>query len=141
MAEVKISSVFFESANRLPKDARAKLFKIFDLLTNNPRHPSLHLKKIQGSVRDDIYECRIDLFWRLILQDLGDMLFQAIYVGAHDEAINHGAMIRESTRLFYTIQTDPADLVHSYLSGEDIALSFKQISLEILGATLDVIEE
>ena len=66
-----MSDVFTESASRLPKDAKAKLFKVFTLLAKNPKHPSLHFKKIQGANRKDIYECRVDLFWRLIIQDLG----------------------------------------------------------------------
>ena len=128
MAELKISDVFAESANRLPKDAKAKLLKIFMLLTSNPKHPSLQLKKIHGSARNDIYECRVDNFWRLVVQDLGSMLFQLIYVGPHDEAINYGAMVREPTSPFRG-RLPVLEHVIMYLHGDDNALSFTPLAL------------
>jgi mRNA interferase RelE/StbE len=87
MAILRMSSIFAESANRLPKEARAKLPKVFMLLTSNPRHPSLRLKKIKGAIRPNVYECRLDRSWRLILQGMGEMTFDLVYAGAHDEAI------------------------------------------------------
>ena len=53
MTELRMSGVFTESANRLPKETRAKLPKVFMLLTSNPRHPSLQLKKIKGATRPE----------------------------------------------------------------------------------------
>lgn len=140
MTELKISDVFAESANRLPKDAKAKLFKVFMLLTNNPRHPSLQLKKIQGSFRSDIYECRVDRFWRLVVQDLGGKIFQLVYVGAHDEAIEYGAMVREPLSPF-AYRLPALGRVESYLSGDDEVLDFAQIALSELGALLENAKE
>ncbi len=134
--ELKISDVFAESANRLPKTAKAKLIKVFMLLTNNPRHPSLHLKKIQGSARDDIYECRVDKSWRLVVQDLGGMLFQLVYVGAHDEAIEYGAVVCESVAP-YASRLPALEHVKSYLAGDNKALKFRQIALRELCAFLE----
>ena len=65
MAILTISSIFAESANRLPKETRAKLPKVFNFLITNPRHPSLKLKKIKGAIRPNVYECRVDRSWRL----------------------------------------------------------------------------
>jgi hypothetical protein len=37
MTILRMSSIFAESANRLPKQTKAKLPKVFMLLTSNPR--------------------------------------------------------------------------------------------------------
>lgn len=96
MAILRMSSIFAEAANRLPKEARAKLLKAFMLLTNDPRHPSLQVKKIEGAIRPNVYECRLDQSWRIVLQEIGNLTFDLVYVGAHDEAISYGARLREA---------------------------------------------
>ena len=130
MAELKMSDVFAESANRLPKEAKSKMLKVFMLLTSNPSHPSLQLKKIQGAFRSDIYECRVDQFGRLILQDLGDKLYQLLYVGAHDEAINRGAAVCEETIFYDTGSIESR--ANAYLRGDGEALRFESIELNAL---------
>lgn len=46
MAILRMSNIFADSADRLPKEARAKLPKIFKLLIANPRHPPLQVKRL-----------------------------------------------------------------------------------------------
>ena len=140
MAELKISEVFAESANRLPKEAKTKLLKVFMLLTSNPHHPSLQLKKIKGAARNDIYECRLDQFWRLVVQDLGGMLFQLVYVGPHDEAIERGAVARE-TPASYGIPLGLDERIDSFLSGGDTALVFFSLRFEDAAALLGIPSE
>ena len=123
MAILRISSVFAQSANQLPQEEKIKLTKIFMLLTDNPRHPSLQLKKIEGAHRFNIYECRLDRSWRIILQQISEMTYDLIYVGAHDEAINYGARLRE-THDRYGADRSILTAVNSYLAGKDGAIDF-----------------
>jgi len=128
MAILRMSNIFAESANRLPKEEKAKLPKAFALLTNNPRHPSLQVKKIQGALRPNVYECRLDQSWRIILQEIGEMTFDLVYVGAHDEAISYGARLRES-KSYYNSEIPIAERLESYLNGDDKALEFTNVTL------------
>jgi len=127
MAILRMSTVFAQSANRLPKEAKVKLTKVFMLLTDNPRHPSLQLKKIEGASRTNIYECRLDQFWRIVLQEIGEMTFDLVYVGAHDEAISYGSRLREAPA-HYNSYTPNLERVNSYLAGNDQALEFVPVS-------------
>ncbi len=134
MVILRMSTLFTQSANQLPKEAKVKLTKTFMLLTNNPRHPSLQLKKIEGAIRKNVYECRLDQFWLIILQEVGEMTFDLVYVGAHDEAIRYGAGVREATAHYSSDL--PLDRVNSYLAGNEQALEFVKVSqsdLEMLG--------
>ena len=128
MAILRMSSIFAESANRLPKEEKAKLPKAFALLTNNPRHPSLQVKKIQGALRPNVYECRLDQSWRIILQEIGEMTFDLVYVGAHDEAISYGARLRES-KPHYNSEIPIVECLELYLAGDDKALEFSNVTL------------
>jgi len=131
MAILRMSSIFAESANRLPKEAKTKLLKVFVLLTDNPRHPSLQLKKIQGTSRKDVYECRIDQFWRIVLKEVGEMTFDLIYAGAHDEALSYGTQLREA-RVEYGLSESIENRLKSYLVGNDEALEFTTVTLSEL---------
>lgn len=127
MAILRMSNIFAESANRLPKEEKAKLPKVFALLTNNPRHPSLQVKKIQGALRQNVYECRLDQSWRIILQEIGEMTFDLVYVGAHDEALSYGARLRES-KAYYSSEFPIEERLESYLNGDDKALEFINVT-------------
>ena len=127
MAILRMSNIFAESANRLPKEAKAKLPKVFMLLTNNPRHPSLQVKKIEGAVRTNVYECRLDQSWRIVLQELGEMTFDLVYVGAHDEAISYGARLREAS-VHYGSDVPILERLNSYLAGDEQALEFTTVT-------------
>ncbi|WP_020559004.1 type II toxin-antitoxin system RelE family toxin [Thiofilum flexile] len=90
MVALRISNDFAKEAHQLPKETREKLTKVFFLLTSDPRHPSLQVKKIKGAKRDDIYECRIDQSWRMVLRDMGQMQYDLISIGEHDKTISFG---------------------------------------------------
>jgi hypothetical protein len=129
-----MSNIFAESAQRLPKDAKLKLTKAFSLLTKDPRHPSLQLKKIKGAVRPNVYECRLDQSWRVILQETGEMTFDLVYVGPHDEAISLGARLREAGAS-YGPQVSIVERLESFMAGDDQSIEFVAVSpsdLEIL---------
>jgi hypothetical protein len=127
MTILRMSSIFAESANRLPKETKAKLPKVFMLLTSNLRHPSLQLKKIKGAIRPNIYECRLDRSWRLILREMGDMTFDLVYVGAHDKAISFGAHVREPGA-HYGSGVSTLERLESYLAGDDQVLEFVAVT-------------
>jgi len=56
----------------LPADVRQKAEKALLLLIENPRHPSLQVKKIQGT--RNILEARIDLKHRITFHWEGSLL-------------------------------------------------------------------
>ena len=80
-------------------------------------------KKIKGAIRSNVYECRLDRSWRLVLQEMGDMNFDLVYVGAHDEAISYGARLRERGPR-YDSSVSIVERLESYLAGDDQALEF-----------------
>ena len=61
--------------------------KAIRLLADNPQHPSLRSKKIQG-VRG-IYEARIDRNYRMTYERLGDDVVRLRVVGKHDDALKN----------------------------------------------------
>ena len=68
-------------------DAQAEVVtKALRLLTANPRHPSLRLKKLQGTT--DIREARANRSLRLTFELRGEVILWR-NVGAHDETLKH----------------------------------------------------
>jgi mRNA interferase RelE/StbE len=65
---------FAEAASHLSKEARAKLPKALKLLAEDPRHPGLQTKKIQGLPEREIFEARLDQRIRFTFQLQGDLI-------------------------------------------------------------------
>ena len=77
----------FEEAYRsLPKALRRKTDKALKLLAGNPGHPSLRLRKIQGT--PGIWEARVDRGWRMTLEIRSDC-FLLRNIGKHDETLDN----------------------------------------------------
>jgi len=77
----------FEAAYRdLPEALRRKTDKALRLLAENPAHPSLRLKKIQGVM--GIWEARIDKSCRMTLEIRSDC-YLLRNVGRHDETLDN----------------------------------------------------
>ena len=77
---------FKKAYQRLPKTTQNKVKKALRLLVENPRHPSLHIKRIQGT--DKISEGRIDLKYRFSFEyDNEDILLRN--VDNHDECLKN----------------------------------------------------
>jgi addiction module RelE/StbE family toxin len=69
----------FKSLNTQEKQQlRAKL----QLLAENPMHPSLRTKRIQGT--QDLFECSVNMDIRVIWYYEGDKLIFLLDVGHHD---------------------------------------------------------
>ena len=63
MPKIKYSKRFSKAYLRLPAEIRAKLKKALRFLKENPRHPSLQTKPVQGA--RGYYEARVDINYRM----------------------------------------------------------------------------
>ena len=77
---------FKDAYRSLPDSLRKKADKAFRLLAENPRHPSLRLKKIEGT--PGIWEARIDRGCRMTLETRADA-FILRNIGKHDETLDN----------------------------------------------------
>lgn len=85
MPKIQLSERFIALYRSLPPAIRKKIDRQIGLLANDPRHPSLQTKAIQGT--NGIYEARVDLNYRLTYERLpGDILLLRV-VARHDEAL------------------------------------------------------
>ncbi len=63
MPKIRLTRRFLKSFARLPASVQNKVKKQIAQLAEDPRHPSLQAKPIQGTGR--IYEARVDVDYRL----------------------------------------------------------------------------
>jgi len=85
MPKIQLSEWFIALYCDLPKSIRKKVDRQIMILAENPRHPSLQAKPLQGT--NGIYEARVDLNYRLTYERLpGDILLLRV-VAKHDEAL------------------------------------------------------
>ena len=83
MPEIELAESFKNALSNLPPENRKKAIKAIRLLANDPRHPSLQSKPIEGA--PGVYEARVDLHYRMTYERLpGDILRMRV-VGRHDE--------------------------------------------------------
>ena len=68
--------------SRLPRQRQQRVSKALELLSANPRHPSLHFKKIQG--RERFWEVRVTKSYRIVLEQVSGEDFSLRSVGTHD---------------------------------------------------------
>ena len=61
---------FKKAASELPAEIQAKARKAFMLFKDNPRHPSLCIKRVQGM--PDVWEGRVDIHYRFTFHYEGD---------------------------------------------------------------------
>lgn len=69
---VKRLKSFVKDYEELPEEGKRKAEATLTLLIENPRHPSLQVKKIQGT--QGIWEVRMDLKRRITFQWEGSLL-------------------------------------------------------------------
>jgi addiction module RelE/StbE family toxin len=65
----------------LPQDVQARAERVFALLLDNPRHPSLQAKRMQGV--KDLWEVRVSLSYRITYQLEGERVVLR-RIGTHD---------------------------------------------------------
>lgn len=77
---------FKAAYSSLPGTLQGKAQKAIRLLAENPRHPSLHLKKMQGTT--GIWEARVDRGCRMTLEISNDV-YTLRNIGKHDETLGN----------------------------------------------------
>ena len=72
---------FANEYERLPQHLQRRVDKVLGLLLENPRHPSLQIKRIRG--QENRWEGRVTLHYRFIFSLEGDA-YLLLRVGTHD---------------------------------------------------------
>ena len=80
MVKIRRTNSFLKDYRTLPADIQDRVDKQLTLLLENPRHPSLRLKKLKGT---DTFEIRITKGYRLTLRYANKVL-ELRRVGTHD---------------------------------------------------------
>lgn len=80
MAKIRRLESFRKDYGRLPAEIQDRVDKQLKLLFENPSHPSLRLKRLQGT---DRFEIRISQGYRLTFQ-FYDQILELRRVGTHD---------------------------------------------------------
>jgi mRNA-degrading endonuclease RelE of RelBE toxin-antitoxin system len=81
-----VTERFSRAYHDLPDELQRKADKALRLLQENPKHPSLRIKKIQGT--SGIWEARVDRSCRITLEMRSDS-FLLRNIGKHDEALGN----------------------------------------------------
>ena len=84
MPEIELTKTFEKLYKNLPAEIQRKVNKALRLLAENPRHPSLQTKPIEGA--PGLYEARVDLAYRLTFERAGNALRIRV-VGKHDDVL------------------------------------------------------
>ncbi len=79
--KLQFSGPFSRDYERLPAHIKERVNKQVELLSANPSHPSLRLKKMRRP--DNIWEARLTQGYRITLQIAGDVAFLR-RIGTHD---------------------------------------------------------
>jgi len=87
MPKIKASPRFKKAYKKLSPELQEKTRKALALLGENPRHPSLRTKSVQGIRGVD--EARVDIASRMTYERLAnDILFMRV-VGEHDKTLKN----------------------------------------------------
>lgn len=87
MPEIELTDRFKKAYVILPAQIKTKVQKTIRLLANDPRHPSLQTKPIQGAT--GIYEARADQAYRITYERLPGDILRLRVVGNHDETLKN----------------------------------------------------
>ena len=75
----RTTSRFWSLFSQLPDEVQRVARKNFDLLKENPTHPSLHFKKVEK-----LWSVRVGISHRALAVEQGEE-FTWVWIGAHDE--------------------------------------------------------
>lgn len=76
---IAVETEFLSQYDDLPKDIKKKFKKQIVLLSDNPKHPSLRIHKLEGS---DFWEFYVDDFYRCVFKHEGS-IYKLYFVGTH----------------------------------------------------------
>ena len=80
--QIRLTKRFKKHFKNLNAQEKKQLQNKLRLLAENPMHPSLRTKHIQGT--KDLFECSVNMDSRIIWYDEGDKLIILLDVGHHD---------------------------------------------------------
>ncbi len=80
--QITFTKLFEKHFKELSAQERKQLRNKLQLLSENPMHPSLRTKRIEGT--KDLFECSVNMDIRIIWCYEGDKLIILIDVGHHD---------------------------------------------------------
>ncbi|MCL2860620.1 MAG: type II toxin-antitoxin system YafQ family toxin [Oscillospiraceae bacterium] len=80
--EFTFTSRFEKNYKKLSQTEKKQVIKKLKILAENPLHPSLRTKRIQGTER--LYECSINMDIRIIWHYEGNTIIILLDVGHHD---------------------------------------------------------
>ncbi|MEW6573780.1 MAG: hypothetical protein AB1374_09130 [Bacillota bacterium] len=80
------SELFADKVKQLSIEVKRALKKKLELMMENPRHPSLRTKKIQG--QDDIFEASVTMDIRITWQYTEDGILLR-NIGEHDKTLKN----------------------------------------------------
>ncbi len=87
MPEIEYAEIFLSAFKKLPKDVQKKVKKAIRLLAENPKHPSLRSKPVQGA--PGIYEASPDMQYRITYERLPGDVLRLRVIGLHDDALKN----------------------------------------------------
>lgn len=87
MPKIRFTRRFLKSFAHLPASIQEKVKKQLALLAEDPRHPSLQTKPVQGA--PGIYEARVDIDYRLTYERGKDDTLILRVVASHDKALKN----------------------------------------------------
>jgi len=83
---VYYSDKFADRVKKLSDEIKRTLKKKLDIMLDNPQHPSLRTKKIQG--QKDIFESSITMSIRITWQYIDDVIYLR-NIGEHDKTLKN----------------------------------------------------
>lgn len=84
---IRLLERFKKSYRDLPLNIQDKVDKALTLLAENPRHPSLQVRKLESAVK--IWYLRIDRNYRLTFEIQDGDIFVLRHVDKHDDALKN----------------------------------------------------
>jgi len=87
MIKIRRSERFKDAFKKLDLQIRKKVERALRLFIQNPRHPSLHTKKIQG--KKDVWEVRVDIHYRFTFDVTDEGVHRLRNVDNHDECLKN----------------------------------------------------
>ncbi len=87
MPKIKFSRRFKDCYADLPSEIKKKVDKALQFSRENPRHPSLQAKPIQGIF--GYYEARVDISYRITYRRLPGDTLEMSAIARHDDALKN----------------------------------------------------
>jgi mRNA-degrading endonuclease YafQ of YafQ-DinJ toxin-antitoxin module len=87
MISIQYSTLFKKKVQGLTPEVKKSLRAKLELLIENPQHPSLRTKKIQGA--EGIFEASITMAVRLTFQYMEDGAILLRNIGEHDKTLKN----------------------------------------------------